>query len=126
MEITMPVHGMTGMTLIKIGKASGPSSKKRMLQICSGIYDRHRRTPMIKIQRDKEVPGDKVFEYETILHRFFSDYQYTSKVKWDGITECFVIPRDDAIQAFEAVVGGAVPEHIYALPDLEPEDELPF
>ena len=112
MEIVLP----SGMTVIKCGKASGPSSKERMLQICSSIYDKHRRTPMIKIQRDREVDADLVFKYETIIHKFFSDYQFSSKAKWDGVTECFVVPLDDMIAAYEAVIDGLEPEHIYSLP----------
>jgi len=121
MERVLP----SGMTVIKCGKASGASSKERMLQICSSIYDKFRRTPMIKIQRDREVPADKVFEYETIMHKFFSDYRYNHATKWDGITECFVVPLDDMVAAYEAVIEGMVPEHIYVMP-VPVEDELKF
>ena len=118
MEITLP----SGMTVIKCGKASGLSSKERMLQICSSIYDKHRRTPMIKIQRDREVDADLVFKYETIVHKFFKNYQYNSKTRWDGITECYVVPLDDMVQAYEAVLNGVVPEHTYVLPVQEPDE----
>lgn len=121
MEITLP----SGMVVMKCGKSSGPSSKERMLQICSSIYDKFRRTPMIKIQRDREVPADKVFEYETTVHRFFCNYQYDSKTKWDGITECFVVPLDDMVATYEAVLDGQVPDFIYELPEII-EDRLPF
>lgn len=126
MAITMPVQDSIGMTIIKVGKASGQSSKERMLQICGSIYDRRRSTPMIKIVRDREVPADMVFKYETILLQFFADYQYSSKDKWSGSSECFVIPKEDAIQAYEAVLDGLVPDHTYELPEPEPEDEILF
>jgi len=122
MEITLP----SGMVVLKCGKASGSSSKERMLQICSSIYDKFRRTPMIKIQRDREVPADKVFEFESTVHKFFCDYQYKHATKWDGITECFVVPLDDMVAAYEAVIEGMVPEHTYKLPELVVEDQLTF
>ncbi len=126
LDIELP----SGMKIVKIGKASGNSSKERMLQINSSIFDKHRCTAKISIKRDREVNGDVVFKYETILHRFFSAQRYESKTRWDGITECFVIPLDDAVMAYEAVIEGHEPEHTYELPaklppDQDP-DELPF
>jgi len=123
MEITLP----SGMVVIKCGKASGSSSKERMLQICSSIYDKFRRTPMIKIQRDREVNADLVFKYETIMHRFFSDYRYESKHKFDGISECFVVPLDDMVQAYEAVMEGLEPDGVYKrAPIVLDKYDLPF
>lgn len=124
MEIVLP----SGMPVVKIGKASGPSSKERMLQICSSIYDMFRTTPSMKIKRDREVPEDKVFKYETILHRFFKDYRYETKHKWSGNTECFVVPIADVVQAYEAVIAGNEPDFVYALPLIDPDDpwQLPF
>ena len=126
MEIELP----NGMKVTKIGKASGPSAKERMLQICGSIYDKFRTTPAIKIKRDREVPADKVFEYETCLHQFFKDYQYKSKKKWDGITECFVVPIDDVVAAYEAVIEGLIPEHTYIMPGFDgsvmDKYEIPF
>lgn len=124
----MNIKLKSGLTVVKIGKASGPSSKERMLQICSSIYDVQRVTPAISIKRDQEVPYDDVFRYETILHRFFQDYRYEGNERpWDGKTELFVIPLDDAVQAYESVLNGLVPEHRYVIPELvEEQDELPF
>jgi len=121
MEITLP----SGMKVTKIGKASGQSSKERMLQINGSIFDKHRCTAMISIKRDREVPADKVFEYETVLHRFFSSYQYEHKTRFDGITECFVVAVDDVVQAYEAVIEGSVPDFLYEAPEVV-EDKLPF
>jgi len=127
MEILMPIgDDASGLTVIKIGVASGNSSKERMLQICGSIFDAHRRTPMIAIKRDREVPGDKVFKYEAILHAFFKNYKYNFKNKWSGSTECFVIPLDDAKQAFEAVIEDQVPDFTYVLPDAPVCDDIPF
>lgn len=120
----------SGLTVIKIGKASGKSSKDRMLQICASIYDVQRTTPAITIKKDAEVSADDVFKFETILHQFFSDYRYEgNERKWDGKTEMFVIPLEDAIQAYEAVIDGLVPDCKYVLPPCaidSGEDELPF
>jgi len=119
----------SGLTVIKIGKASGKSSKDRMLQICASIYDVQRTTPAITIKKDTEVPAEDVFKLETTLHRYFADYQYSgNERKWDGKTEMFVIPLDDAIQAYEAVISGLVPECKYVLPEapVVATSELPF
>ena len=121
MEIELP----SGMVVQKIGKASGPSSKERMLQINSSIFDKFRCTAKIRIKRDREVPADMVFKYESMLHQFFKAYQYESKTRWDGVTECFTIPLEDAVQAYEAVIEGNVPDFTYEMPELI-EDELVF
>jgi hypothetical protein len=67
-----------------------------------------------------------VFKYENTLHKFFVDYKYDTKHKWDGVTECFVLKEDseDAIQAYEAVINGMVPDKKYIMPDNE--DTLSF
>ncbi len=122
MDITLP----SGMKTVKIGVASGASSKERMLQLVSSIYDKFRTTPMIKIKRDREVPADKVFKYETMLHHYFEDYRYETKHKFDGVTENFCIPLDDAVQAYEAVLDEQVPDHKYIMPEPSTEDQLPF
>ena len=124
MSIELP----SGMCVVKIGKASGESSKERMLQINGSIFDKFRCTAKISIKRDREVPADKVFEYETILHRFFSAYRYDTTHKFDGVTECFVLPSDceDAITAYELVIAGEVPDFTYVVQDSKDEDELSF
>ena len=121
MEITLP----SGMKVVKCGKASGESSKARMLQICASIYDKFRTTPMIKIKRDKEVPTDLVFKYETNVHRFFKDYHYHTKTKFDGSGECFTVPVDDMVAAYEAVIEGNEPDFTYVMPEVG-EDNVPF
>jgi len=121
MEITMP----TGITVVKIGKSSGHSSKERMLQICGSIFDKYRKTPMIKICRDREVDSGVVFKYETILHQFFKNYQYTNGFKVDGGTEMFVIDTQDAIDSYDLVIQGIVPDKCYVRPP-EEEEDIPF
>lgn len=121
LEITMP----SGLVVCKIGKASGPSSVARMMQIVESIYNTFRKTPMIYKKRDAEVDADKVFQFESCLHRFFKNYRYETKHKWSGCTEAFVIPLADATMAFDAVIGGQTPDHVYEMPKIE-EDKLPF
>lgn len=122
MEIELP----SGMKVVKIGKASGHSSKERLLQINGSIFDKFRCTAKMSLKRDREVPYDDVFKYETILHRFFANYTYEHKTKFDGITECFTIPVEDAVQAYEAVIEGAEPDFVYVMPDPVEEDCPPF
>lgn len=122
MEIELP----SGMKVVKIGKASGSSSKERMLQINGSIFDKFRCTAKISIKRDRVVPGEDVFKYETILHNFFCDYQYEHKTKWDGVTECFTVPIEDVVQAYELVIDGVEPAFTYELPGIAHGDGLPF
>lgn len=122
MDIELP----SGMKVVKIGKASGNSAKERMLQINGSIFDKFRYTAKIGIKRDREVPSDKVFKYETILHRFFSNYKYDTKHKFDGSNECYVVPIADVVQAYELVIEGVEPDFTYTMPEIEEEDTLPF
>jgi len=122
MNIVLP----SGLTVVKIGKSSGHSSKERMQQINGSIFDKFRTTAMISIKRDREVPSDLVFKYETTLHHFFADYQYNTPHKFSGSTETFVIPLEDAVMAYEAVISGEVPDFKYVLPAMVPDDNVPF
>ena len=123
LDIELP----SGMKVVKIGKASGSSSKDRMLQINGSIFDKFRCTAKIAIKRDREVDADHVFRFENTLHKFFSNYQYDTKHKWDGCTECFCVPLEDVVQAYELVVEGVEPDFVYQMPSTkEAEDSLPF
>jgi len=123
LDIEMP----NGMRLTKIGKASGNSSKERMLQINGSIFDKYRCTAKISIKRDREVDAEYVFKFENTLHKFFANYKYNSKTKWDGVTECFCVPIEDVVQAYELVIEGVEPDFVYQMPSTkETEDKLPF
>ena len=119
MRIKLP--GPTPVTVMKIGKASGHSSKERMLQINGSIFDKYRETAMIYVCKDKKVPAEKVFEYETMLHKFFAHYRANNNHRFDGYSECFEIDEEVARQAYDAVIDGMVPDFIYA----KEEDKLP-
>jgi hypothetical protein len=114
MEITLP----TGMVVMKYGKSSGISSKRRMMEICESIYDKstERRTPSIKIIRDQKC--DNPFELELIFRDFFINYRYATKATWVGSTECYVIPMLDAKTTFDLVLGGATPDTTYKMPGI--------
>jgi len=116
----------SGMRVVKIGVASHNSSLDRMMAVNRSYYQKYRSTFMCSIKRDREVPAEKCFKYETILHRFFKNYQYTPTVPFDGSTELFAIPIDDAVMAFEAVLEGQVPDFTYELPVPEEKVDLPF
>jgi len=114
--------------VVKIGVASGESSVERMFQVNRDYFMRNRESFKCKIKRDREVPADKVFAYETTLHKFFKSCQYIPKTKFDGSTELFLAPLEDIVQAYEAVIEGEVPTFSYSI---EPgkdydEDVLPF
>ena len=109
-------------TYYKFGVASGPSAKKRMMQIIESYFDRFRSTPIVKIVRDRKIDGDKVFKYEAILHKFFITYKYSEPDLFDGSSELFDIAEDVAIQAFEQVIEDNVPDFEYC----KSKDVIPF
>ena len=119
MRIKLP----SDQTVFKLGVASGRSAKERMLQINGSIFDKYRETAMIKIVRDRKVDADNVFNLETSLHHFFCMYKHSDLYKWDGVTECFTVEQDVAIQAYEAALDGVeFPKEPYCHPD----EQLPF
>ena len=115
------------MKAVKIGVASGESSVDRMFQVNRDYFMKYRTCFSCKISRDRVVPADECFKMESILHKFFSNYNYTPKIKFDGSTELFTIPIEDAIQAYELVIEGVEPDFVYQMPSTkEAEDSLPF
>jgi len=91
----------SGMKVIKIGVSSGKDSLDRMLQIQRDYYHKYRCTFICNIKRDRPVDKELVFKYETILHKFFSEYQYVPKIAFDGSTELFAIPVNAAVEVYE-------------------------
>jgi len=94
----------SGMEVVKIGKSSGKSSLDRMLQIQRDYFNKYRCTFICRIVRDREC--DDVFSKESMLHRFFKEYQYKPHTAFDGSTELFVIGLDEAKMAYKAVLDG--------------------
>lgn len=113
-----------GKTYYKFGVASGHSAKERLLQIVASHFDKYRETPVIKIMRDQKVDSELVFKLESILHNFFAFYRFNNHVHraFDGSTECFLIDKNQAIQAYDAVMDGLVPDFTY----YKEEDQIPF
>lgn len=118
----------SGLKVVKIGVASHSSSVDRMFQVNRDYYIKTRESFKCSIKRDREVPSDQCFSMEATLHKFFRHYQYNSPVKFDGCTELFCIPLDAAVQAFEAVIDGLIPDHTYELPGMVDSNKynLPF
>lgn len=119
----------SGMKCVKIGKSSGEHSIDRMLQIQRDYFKKYRTTFICKIKRDRSVSSG-VFQKETELHQFFSEFRYKPKVAFDGSTELFAISLEGATAAYEFVLdGGDLSEYEYdpAVYETKEEvDELPF
>ena len=96
--------------LYKLGKASGHSSKKRMLDICGSYFDRYRETPVIRIKKDKVVTD--VFAKETALHHHFANKRFVSQYKFSGCTEVFDITFEEALEKYEEVINDEDKEKI--------------
>lgn len=94
---------LVGETLVyKVGKASGHSSKQRMLQIIGSYFDVYRVTPVIKIVKDKEVKN--VFEKETKCHHALAEWQFVPEKSFSGSTELFKIDKETVLEVYNEIV----------------------
>ena len=91
-------------TVYKVGKASGHSSKKRMLQIVESYFDVYRVTPVIKIVKDREVT--EVFMKETKCHHELKEWQFVPVKKFSGSTELFNVTKEKVLEVYEDVLQG--------------------
>ena len=89
-------------TVYKIGKASGHSSKQRMLQIIGSYFDVYRVTPVVRIIKDKEVTN--VFEKETRCHHALAEWQYTPEKAFSGSTEVFLVDKEKVLEVYKNVL----------------------
>jgi len=110
-----------GEVTCKIGVASGSASVDRMLQQQRDYFMKYRSTCMVRIKRDREIPSDSVFKFETTFKNFFKFYQNTM-FTFDGHSEHFTIDEEAAIQAYDAIIKGNEPGFTY----YKEEDIIPF
>lgn len=89
-------------TVYKVGKASGHSSKQRMLQIIGSYFDAYRVTPVVKIVKDKEVTN--VFEKETKCHHALAEWKFIPTKAFSGSTECFNVDKDKVLEVYKDVL----------------------
>ena len=89
-------------TVYKVGKASGHSSKQRMLQIIGSYFDVYRVTPVVKIVKDKEVKN--VFEKETKCHHELVEWQFTPEKAFSGSTELFLVDKEKVLEVYKDVL----------------------
>lgn len=85
-----------GTIIHKVGKASGRSSKERLLQILGSFFDKYRYIPRSSIRLDMSTPV--AFLVEKHMHTLLAEYQYTrldSKVS--GYTEMFTDIDEDVL-----------------------------
>jgi hypothetical protein len=89
---------------IKCGKSSGKDSVHRLFAIVESYMKAHKgRGPYAKILRDVEVSD--VFKRETEFHSKFKDRRHYPEYKFSGHTELFSIDKEEALLAFDEIVG---------------------
>ena len=88
----------------KVGKASGHSSKARMLQIVGSYFDAYRVTPVVKIVKDTAC--SEVFEKETLCHQELVEYRYTPEKTFSGCTEIFLIEKEVVLEVYKRILEG--------------------
>ena len=89
----------------KVGKASGHSSKARMLQIIGSYFDAYRVTPIIRIIKDKACKD--VFGKETKCHQELVNYRYIPDKTFSGCTEIFNVDKEAVLEVYKRVLEGS-------------------
>lgn len=89
-------------TVYKVGKASGHSSKQRMLQIIGSYFDVYRVTPVVRIIKDKEVKN--VFDKETRCHHALAEWQYKFDKVFSGHSEIFAVDKEKVLEVYKNVL----------------------
>ena len=93
-----------GTIVYKVGKASGHSSKARMLQIIGSYFDAYRITPVVKIIKDTACTG--VFEKETLCHQELAEYRYVPEKVFSGVTEIFKAEKEVVLEVYKRILEG--------------------
>ena len=93
-----------GTVVYKVGKASGHSSKARMLQIVGSYFDAYRVTPVVKIVKDTACT--EVFEKETLCHQELAEYKYVPEKVFSGVTEIFKAEKEAVLEVYKRVLEG--------------------
>jgi hypothetical protein len=101
--------------LVKIGVTARKKVEDRVVEILTGIWKKYRIFPRCYVKRYRKT--SEIFNKETILHRYFKDYQYETKHIFGGSTEMFDISLDSAVEAYEKVLKGEQLEDKYIKPE---------
>lgn len=91
-----------GKVVYKIGKASGHSSKQRMLQIIGSYFDVYRVTPVVKIVKDKVCTD--VFKKETMCHQELVEYRFRPEKVFSGCTELFDVDKEVVLEVYKRIL----------------------
>ena len=93
-----------GIVVYKVGKASGHSSKARMLQIIGSYFDAYRVTPVVKIVKDTAC--SEVFEKEILCHQELAEYRYVPEKVFSGVTEIFKAEKEVVLEVYRRILEG--------------------
>ena len=90
---------------IKCGKSSGKDSVKRLMSIIESyiVASNCTYSPYSKFLRDVEVTD--VFKRESEFHNLFKDRKHYPTYEFSGFTEVFAITAEEAMLAFDEIVG---------------------
>ncbi len=90
-------------TLVKIGITTR-KIEDRVVEILTSCFHAYRRFP--SCYPKKYTKTENIFSKEAMLHKYFEDRRYTFQKKFQGHTEFFDIPLDEAVDAYERVLKG--------------------
>ena len=91
-----------GTVVYKVGKASGHSSKARMLQIIGSYFDAYRVTPVVKIVKDKVCTD--VFKKETKCHQELAEYKFRAEKVFSGCQELFDVDKEVVLEVYKRIL----------------------
>lgn len=89
---------LEGKVLVKIGVTSR-KIEDRVVEILTSYFYKYREFPYTRPKRFRET--ENVYSKETILHEYFSEYQYIPEFKFSGSTEIFDVDLDIVVKAYE-------------------------
>jgi hypothetical protein len=88
--------------LVKIGVTQRDKVEDRVAEILISIWKRYRVFPECYPKRFRKV--DNVYDRESIMHKKFSEYKYSTKHKFSGSTEMFDVDILEVVEAYEQLL----------------------
>ena len=94
---------LEGKALVKIGVTTR-TIEERVSEILVSIFKKYREFPYCRPKRFRKTSD--VYEKEALLHKYFKEYNYTTKNRFSGSTEFFDVPLEDVVIVYENLLKG--------------------
>lgn len=94
---------LDGKQLVKIGITTR-AIEDRVSEILVSIFKKYREFPYCRPKRFKKTGN--IHEKEAQLHKYFSEFRYTTSNVFSGSTEFFDVPLDTVVEVYERLLSG--------------------